>query len=127
MPSFSIFIKGTLTPNMPTTWRCRVDGEAQVKLLIQPNDGVSPLVQAIERAKSLVEIAIFRFDRSEIEKALTNAVCRGVSVHALIAHTNRGGEQNLRKLELRLLAGGATVARTADDLVRYHGKYMIID
>ena len=28
---------------------------------------------------------------------------------------------------MRLLAAGATVARTADDLARYHGKMMIID
>ena len=28
---------------------------------------------------------------------------------------------------MRLLAAGVTVARTADDLVRYHGKLMIVD
>ena len=48
-------------------------------------------------------------------------------MRALIAHTNRGGERNLRKLELRLLEAGVTVARTADDLTRYHGKMMIVD
>jgi len=98
-----------------------------MKLFIQPGDGVLPLVQAINSAKKSVEIAIFRFDRSEIERALAGAVTRGVFVHALIAYTNRGGEKNLRKLEMRLLAAGVTVARTADDLARYHGKYMIID
>jgi phosphatidylserine/phosphatidylglycerophosphate/cardiolipin synthase-like enzyme len=99
----------------------------RLKVLVQPGDGVAPLVQAINNAKTRVEIAIFRFDRSEVERALVNAVARGVFVHALIAYTNRGGERNLRKLEMRLLADGVTVARTADDLVRYHGKYMIID
>ena len=64
---------------------------------------------------------------AEIEKALANAAARGVFVHALIAYTNRGGERNLRKLEMRLLAAGITVARTADDLVRYHDKFLIID
>ena len=48
-------------------------------------------------------------------------------MHALIASTNRAGEENLRNLELRLLGAGVTVARTADDLVRYHGKLMIVD
>lgn len=48
-------------------------------------------------------------------------------VRALIAHTNRGGEKTLRKLEQRLLECGATVSRTADDLPRYHGKMMIVD
>ena len=98
-----------------------------MKLLIQPGDGVAPLVEAINGAKSRVEIAIFRFDRNEIEKALANAAARGVFVHALIAYTNRGGERNLRKLEMRLLEAGITVARTADDLIRYHDKYLIID
>ncbi|MGO4880423.1 MAG: phospholipase D-like domain-containing protein [Bryobacteraceae bacterium] len=98
-----------------------------MKLLIQPADGTGPLVKAVQGAKRSVEIAIFRFDLTELEKALAHAVTRGVAVHALIAHTNRAGEDNLRRLELRLLAAGVTVARTADDLLRYHGKYMIVD
>jgi cardiolipin synthase A/B len=48
-------------------------------------------------------------------------------VRALIAHTNRGGEKHLRKLELRMLAAGVTVSRTAADLPRYHGKMMVVD
>jgi cardiolipin synthase A/B len=99
----------------------------KVRLLVQPGDGVKPLLDAINGAKSRVEIVIFRFDRGEIEKALANAAARGVFVHALIAYTNRGGEKNLRKLEARLLEAGITVARTADDLARYHGKFLIID
>jgi cardiolipin synthase len=98
-----------------------------VTLFVQPGDGVAPLVKAISAAKSSVEIMIFRFDRREIELALVNAVSRGVTVHALIAYTNRGGEKHLRDLEMRLLAAGITVGRTADDLVRYHAKFMIID
>jgi phosphatidylserine/phosphatidylglycerophosphate/cardiolipin synthase-like enzyme len=86
-----------------------------------------PLVKGIGAAKSSVEIVIFRFDCREVERALANAVSRGVAVSALIAHTNRAGEDILRRLELRLLAAGVTVARTADDLVRYHGKLMIVD
>ncbi len=98
-----------------------------MKLLMQPGDGVLPLVKAINSAKSRIEVVIFRFDRPEIEKAMANAVNRGVFVHALIAYTNRGGEAKLRKLEMRLLEAGVTVARTADDLARYHGKMLIID
>lgn len=98
-----------------------------MKLITQPEDGVTPVVRAIEQAKKTIDIVIFRFDRLEIEQALQAAVARGVVVRALIAHTNKGGEKKLRKLELRLLEGGATVARTADELARYHGKMMIVD
>ncbi|MDP8979967.1 MAG: phospholipase D-like domain-containing protein [Acidobacteriota bacterium] len=96
-------------------------------MIVQPGDGIAPLVKAINSAKTSVEVMIFRFDRGEIAKALADAVARGVGVHALIAFTNRGGEKNLRTLEMQLLAAGVTVSRTADDLARYHGKMMIID
>jgi phosphatidylserine/phosphatidylglycerophosphate/cardiolipin synthase-like enzyme len=98
-----------------------------VKLIIEPDDGVTPLVRGIKNAKKTTDIVIFRFDRPELEKALESAVARGITVRALIAHTNRGGEKTLRKLEARLLAMGITVSRTADDLPRYHGKMMIVD
>ena len=98
-----------------------------MKLIIQPDDGLAPLLKAVRKAKKTIDIVIFRFDRPELEKALEAAVGRGVVVRALIAHTNRGGEKILRKLELKLLAAGITVARTADDLPRYHGKMMIAD
>jgi len=98
-----------------------------VKLIIQPEAGVTPIVKAIKSARKKIDIFIFRFDRDEIEKALGAAVLRGVAVRALIAHTNRGGEARLRKLEQRLLAAGVLVSRTADDLLRYHSKYMIAD
>ena len=98
-----------------------------MKLLIQPDDGPEALLSGIRNAKKSIEIVIFRFDRAEIEAGLKAAVGRGVSVSALIAYTNRGGEINLRKLEMRLLAVGVAVSRTADDLVRYHDKLLIID
>ena len=98
-----------------------------MELIVQPDDGVTPLIEAVKGAERRVDILIFRFDRPGLERAIEDAVERGVVVRALIAHTNRGGEDRLRKLELRLLERGVTVSRTADDLIRYHGKMMIVD
>jgi phosphatidylserine/phosphatidylglycerophosphate/cardiolipin synthase-like enzyme len=98
-----------------------------LKLLIQPQDGIKEILSAIKKATKSVDIVIFRFDRAEIESALKKAVARGVSVSALIAYANRGGEKHLRKLEMRLLDAGVTVSRTDDDLVRYHNKMLIVD
>ena len=97
-----------------------------MKLLVQPGDGIERLIKGIAKAKKSVEIVIFRFDRGEIERALVDAVEKGVFVHALIAFTNRGGEEHLRSLETHFLAKGMTVARTAGDLVRYHGKMVLV-
>ena len=98
-----------------------------MELIVQPDDGLDPLVEAVKAAEKRIDILIFRFDRDALEKALEDAVERGVAVRAMIAHTNRGGEGRLRKLELRLLERGVTVSRTADDFIRYHGKMMVVD
>jgi cardiolipin synthase len=98
-----------------------------MKLIVQPDGGISPVLLAIRRATKSIDILVFRFDLQDVRKALANAVSRGVTVRALIAHTNHGGGKNLRKLEMSLLEAGVIVSRTADDLVRYHGKMMIVD
>jgi phosphatidylserine/phosphatidylglycerophosphate/cardiolipin synthase-like enzyme len=98
-----------------------------MKLIIQPEDSILPLTTAVDEAKKSIDILIFRFDRRELELALERAARRGVAVHALIAYTNRGGEKRLREREMRFLEAGITVSRTSSDLVRYHGKMMIID
>jgi len=98
-----------------------------MKLIVQPDAGIAPIVTAIKQAKRSVDILIFRLDRHEIARALQAAVARGVRVRALTAHQNRGGTKSLRKLEMELLEAGVTVSRTADDLIRYHGKMVIVD
>ena len=98
-----------------------------MKAIVQPESGLGPVVAALRKARASIDICIFRLDRKEIEDALRAAVTRGVKVRALIAHVNSGGTASLRKLEQRLLDAGVMVTRTSDDLVRYHGKYMVVD
>ncbi|HEY7285607.1 MAG TPA: phospholipase D-like domain-containing protein [Vicinamibacterales bacterium] len=98
-----------------------------MKLIVQPEAGVEPIVRAIKRARRSIDVLIFRLDIDEVSGALAEAVSRGVVVRALTAHANRGGTKRLRKLEAWFLECGVTVSQTADDLVRYHGKMMIVD
>ena len=98
-----------------------------MKLIVQPDAGLAAIINAIKQAKKTIDVLIFRLDLQDVTRALEGAAARGVAVRALIAHTNRGGEKSLRKLEMRLLERGITVSRTADDLVRYHAKMMIVD
>ncbi len=96
-------------------------------VIIQPRDGIEPLLEGIEQARRSLEIIIYRLDRLEIEQALVEAAARGVHVHALITHTNKEDLKEIKKLEKRLTERGVQVTRTAENLVRYHSKMMIID
>jgi len=50
-----------------------------MKLLIQPQDGVAPLVSAIKKAKKSIDIVVFRFDgrsSSTSSRRRPSAACR---------------------------------------------------
>ena len=98
-----------------------------MNLLVQPDDGPAPVLEAIGKAERAIDLYIFRLTYPKLERALADAVSRGVAVRALIAHINGSGEASLRELESRLLGIGVTVSRTDEDLLRYHGKMMIVD
>jgi cardiolipin synthase A/B len=105
------------------------DGAAveAVRLIVQPEDGLKPILQAIAQARRTLDISIFRLDDKRVTKAVQAAVGRGVTVRALVAHRNSAGAKELRALEEWLLETGATVCRTRDDLLRYHQKVMVVD
>ena len=92
-----------------------------MKLLIQPDAGITPILMAIKKARRQVDLVIFRCDLIELEKALEAAVARGVHVRARLL-IQSGRREAVAKV-------GACVARIRshrfedrDDLVRYHGK-----
>jgi phosphatidylserine/phosphatidylglycerophosphate/cardiolipin synthase-like enzyme len=98
-----------------------------MKLIVEPEGGIGPILDAIDEAKRTIDILIFRLDCKSVTRSLEKAVARGVRVRALIASKHRGGADDLRRLERRLLRAGVVLARTAGDLTRYHGKMMIVD
>src|SRR5262245_28922930 len=74
-----------------------------VQLIIEPEGGIGPILDAIDSAKTDIDILIFRLDCRSVTKGLEGAVRRGVAVRAMIAKKHRGGSRDLRKLERRLL------------------------
>ena len=97
------------------------------KLIIEPDSGINPVLRAIATATQTIDILIFRLDCKSVTQYLEEAIDRGVVVRGIIARKHQGGTGDLRRLERRLLRAGAVLARTAGDLLRYHGKMMIVD
>jgi phosphatidylserine/phosphatidylglycerophosphate/cardiolipin synthase-like enzyme len=96
-------------------------------LIVQPGSGLEPVLAAIRRARRRIDVAIFRLTAESVEQELGAAVGRGVEVRALVAHKAKGETDVLREVEQRLLARGVTVSRSAEDLLKYHGKYLLVD
>jgi cardiolipin synthase len=98
-----------------------------MELIVEPDAGIDPILDAIAHATSTIDVLIFRLDCRSVTRGLEAAVARGVRVRVMVARKHQGGTRDLRKLELRLLRAGAIVSRTAGTLRRYHGKMMIVD
>ena len=47
-----------------------------MELIVLPDDGIKPLLNAVNAAKKTLELIIFRFDLKDVEKALEAAGLR---------------------------------------------------
>ena len=93
-----------------------------MKLIIQPEAGIAPVVQAISKREDVDRhLHLPLRSRRDREGARRRGAARRRRSGAHRPHQPRR-RNALRKLEQRLLAAGATVSRTADDLLRYHAQ-----
>jgi hypothetical protein len=44
---------------------------------VQPEDGVTPLIEAIDGARISIDICVFRLAHRDVERALHSAIARG--------------------------------------------------
>src|SRR5436190_2915023 len=98
-----------------------------VQIIVEPDDGVAPILSAVWHARKSIDLTLFRFNSGDVMNALEAAVARGVEIRALIALANHGSEHGLRRLEGRLLEAGVAVSRASNHFSRYHAKMMIVD
>ncbi|MBK6317117.1 MAG: FHA domain-containing protein [Blastocatellia bacterium] len=101
----------------------------KVSLIVQPGDSFFPIVNAIDKAQSSVNITVFRMDDPIIQQAMVEAVRRGVRVRALIATSARGWGEAKRKLLKDARKAGIEIKEPAGDSkkTRFHYKIMMVD
>ena len=85
------------------------------------------ILEVICRAKREIALSLFRCNDAAVFAAITDAVRRGVAVHALVTSRAKGGQKKLKKLWDALEQTGATVSPYSDPVVKYHAKYVIAD
>jgi len=101
----------------------------KVSLIVQPGDSFFPMVRAIDRAESSINLTVFRMDDPIIQKSLIEAQKRQVRIRILIASSARGwGDKNRKLLKDANKAGIATKEPSGDSKkARYHYKVMTVD
>lgn len=101
----------------------------KVSLIVQPGDSFFPIVNAIDKAQTSVNVTVFRMDDPIIQQAMVEAVRRGVRVRALIATSARGWGEANKKLLKDARKAGIEIKEPAGDSkkTRFHYKIMMVD
>jgi cardiolipin synthase A/B len=103
--------------------------QTKVSLIVQPGDSFFPIVNAIDKAQTSINITVFRLDDPIIQEALYTAHKRGVRVRVLVATSARGWELKNRQLLKAAKKMGLEIQEPAGDSKksRFHYKVMTVD
>lgn len=97
------------------------------QLLVLPDDGVQPLVRAIDAAKEHLAIKMFLFSDPDLMQAVIAAHRRGVAVQVMLNPHRHNGTVENEATYMELEAAGIAVKDTHPSFRVTHEKTMIID
>lgn len=102
-------------------------GSQQVKLLVEPTDGVTPIVKALNGATQTVFVAAYILSHLRIIHALDRAETRGVRVYVELEPAPYGIFGQPQRMMLLLRAAGIAVRWRPAGFRYAHSKFMVID
>jgi len=100
-----------------------------VQLLVQPDDGVKPLIRLIDGAESSIRLKIYLWtpSRMDVVEALGRAVDRGVNVRVLMEREPAGGRPRMEVISALRDHGVELRLSKPFRFVFVHEKSMVID
>lgn len=115
-------------PHAPVTaLALPVTGRTGTKLVVEPQDGVTPVTRSIDAASHAVFCEAYILTQHSIVRALERAAAQGVSVYVLLDPRPYGMGNQPDQMASELRAAGVAVRWTS---LRYHfthAKFLVID
>ncbi|MGH2448675.1 MAG: phospholipase D-like domain-containing protein [Chloroflexota bacterium] len=102
-------------------------GRAGTRILIEPNDGVTPIIRALDRAQRSIFVETYLLTNHRIERALERASAQGVVVDVLLEPSPFGMGRQPIHIRQALRAAGIAVEPTPRRFFLTHAKLMVLD
>lgn len=96
-------------------------------LVVLPDDGIEPLLEAIAGATESILVKMFLFSEPRLLRALVGAHKRGVKTRVMLNPARRSGESENGAAKKRLRAAGIQVKDTHPEFEVSHEKSMVLD
>jgi cardiolipin synthase len=97
------------------------------RLIVLPDDTAKPLIDALDGAKSMVNIRMFLFTDPAMVEAVKAAEKRGVKVRVMLNPARRDGSAENEETRKALSGTGVEVHDSSPDFAMTHQKSMVID
>jgi cardiolipin synthase A/B len=97
------------------------------KLFVMPEDGIAPVVNAVEEAQRSLDIKMFLFTEPRLVEAVIAAHRRGVKARVMLNPARRSGESENARAHRLLIAAGVEVKDTSPAYSVTHEKSLVID
>jgi cardiolipin synthase A/B len=97
------------------------------KLFVMPEDGIAPVVNAVEGAQRSLDIKMFLFTEPRLVEAVIAARWRGVKARVMLNPARRSGESENAETHRLLAAAGVEVKDTSPAYPVTHEKSLVID
>jgi phosphatidylserine/phosphatidylglycerophosphate/cardiolipin synthase-like enzyme len=97
------------------------------RVIIEPDDGIAPVVALIAAASATILLKMFTFDSPALIAALAEAVARGVGVRVMLNPQRSSGSRANDATAAALRDAGVAVRWTSPHFAVTHEKSMVID
>ena len=95
-------------------------------IIVMPDEGAKPLLEALAGAKKSLRVKMFLFDDPALLAAVIEAQKRGVKVRVILNPARRGGEPENEATRKRLEAAGVEVEDANPEFVVTHEKSAVV-
>lgn len=102
-------------------------GGSELSLIVEPRDGVRPLIRWIDRAQTIVFVSAYILTDRSVVRALERAEAQGVQVYVQLDPHPFGLPTQPARMASQLRAAGVHVRWTRPGLTYSHAKYIVID
>ena len=97
------------------------------RIVLAASERRPAILDAIGSARQSIRLSMFRCTDFKVMDKLAEALARGVKVELLLTRRAKGWEKKIRELGQYLESMGAQVHRFAQEGVKYHAKYLVVD
>ncbi|MGI8691082.1 MAG: phospholipase D-like domain-containing protein, partial [Thermomicrobiales bacterium] len=129
LPTLTPLPAVTATATLPDRLHLRPVAPNALTLLIQPDDGRAPILDAFNNAQTRIDLMIYLLSDRDVITALKNAVLRGVAVRVLLEQNPCCSDDNMMQRALfgELQAARVQVQWTNPAFRLTHAKMAVVD